>query len=528
MKASGSRRRFVAGMLGFGGSAALGTAAARRAPAESGSVNVRDAGAAGDGMRYDGKAIQDAIDTCAAAGGGTVYFPAGTYLTGTLFLKSRITLHLEAGAILLGSKRLEHYPRTIPALRSYTDNYTEKSLLYGEGLEDIGIQGHGTVKGQGAAFQGPYKVRPYLMRLIDCRRVSVSGVKLADSPMWVLHCLGCEDVNIRGITIRSRVNHNNDGIDVDCCRRVRISDCDIWSGDDAIVLKSTSAHPTTDVTITNCVLSSDCNALKMGTESNGGFQNIAISNCAVYDTRLAGLALEIVDGGVMDRVSISGIVMKNVTAPIFVRLGNRARPFEEGGTKPGVGRMRNVSISDIQATGAGKTGCAISGIPGRPIEDLSLRGIRLEFPGGGVPGDATREIPENENQYPEHNMFGTLPAYGLYCRHVRNLALSELDIRCVQQEARPALTCDDVEKLRLFGSEMTSPAGGSPVIRLHQTRDAFIHGCRSGEGPGAFVAVSGAKSRGITIAGNDLAKAGRAIEVGPEVPSNAVDARWNR
>ena len=162
---------------------------------------------------------------------------------------------------------------------------------------------------------------------------------MRDSPMWVQHYLDCEGVSIRDVTVRSRVNHNNDGIDIDGCRRVRISDCDIWSGDDAIVLKSTFAGPCRDVTVTNCVISSNCNALKLGTESNGGFENIVMSNCTIYDNRLAGIALEMVDGGTLDRVIVSNIVMNKVGAPIFMRLGNRARPYTENGPRPGMGQL---------------------------------------------------------------------------------------------------------------------------------------------------------------------------------------------
>ena len=398
--------------------------------------------------RLQTQEIQAAIDACAKAGGGTVHFPAGRYLSGTLFLKSNVTLHLEAGATLAGSPILADYPPTACAFRSYTDNYTDKSLLYGENLENIAIEGRGTIDGQGASFKGPYKVRPYMIRIIGCRNVSVSGVTIKDSPMWIQHYLGCEGVHIHGITVRSRVNANNDGIDIDCSDRVRISDCDIWSGDDAIVLKSTADRPCRQVTITNCVLSSTCNALKLGTETNGGFENILIDNCAIYDTRLSGIALEIVDGGTLDRVTVSNINMSRVGAPIFVRLGDRARPFREGGNRPPVGRLRHVLLSNIQATGASPVGCAIAGLPGHPIEGLALENIRLVFDGGGQPTHPHGQVPEHPEKYPEHHMFGALPAYGFYCRHVRDLRFRDLDLSTAQPDPRPAMLCDDVEGLQ--------------------------------------------------------------------------------
>ena len=427
--------------------AAVSAAAARPAL-----INVREQGAAGDGQRLETKAIQQAIEACAGAGGGTVYFPPGKYLSGTIYLKSNVALHLERGAVLLGSKNLEDYPATVAQYRSYTDNYTERSLLYGENLENVALEGGGTIDGQGAAFQGAYQVRPYLIRLVGCRKVAVSEVTLQDAAMWVQHYLACENVYIRGITVASRCNANNDGIDIDSCERVRIADCDISSGDDAIVLKSTSSRACRNVTITNCVLSTAGNALRLGAESHGGFENIAISNCAIYEARLAGVALEIVDGGVMERVNVSDITMNQVGAPIFVRLGNRARRFQEGKAKPAVGRLRNVILSNVQAAGAGKTGCSITGLPGHLVEHVTLENVRLWFEGGGTREDGRRALPEVPDKYPEFSMFGVLPAYGFYCRHVRRLTFHNVEVYAPKDEERLPLATDDVEDLAVAGS----------------------------------------------------------------------------
>ncbi len=413
--------------------------------------DVRDYGAKGDGKTLCTQAIQKAIDECSKAGGGTVYLPPGAFLSGTIYFKTGVTLKLAAGCTLLGSADLKDYPPTVPALRSYTDNYTDKSLIYGENVERIGIIGEGIIDGQGASFKGPYKVRPYMIRFIECRNVTVRDVTIRNSPMWVQHFLACDDVRIAGITVRSLVNANNDGIDIDSCRRVVISDCNIESGDDAIVLKSTTARVCADVVITNCVLSTRCNALKMGTESNGGFQNIAIANCVIYNTRLAGVALEIVDGGTMDRVAVSNIAMNGVGAPIFLRLGNRARPFKEGMETPRQGAMRNITISNVEATGANPTGCAISGLPDAAIENVTLSNIRLSFEGGGTTADAARAIPEKPTDYPEYAMFGRLPAYGFFCRHVKNLRLNGVELALASPDARPPFVFDDVSDLELSG-----------------------------------------------------------------------------
>jgi len=476
------RGEFLGGLVGAGAASTAGAEAPARKPVQ---FQARDFGAIGDGVRPDTKALQAAIDACAEGGGGTVVLPAGKYLSGTLVLKSNITLLIEAGAVLLGSRQLSDYPSHVPAFRSYTDTYTERSLLYAENAQNLAIAGRGTMDGQGKAFSGPYKMRPYMIRIIQCRNVTVSDVTIENSPMWVQHYLACEEVIIRGIRVHSRVNQNNDGIDIDCCQKVAISGCEISSGDDAIVLKSTADRITRDVTITGCVLSSACNALKLGTESNGGFENIAISNCTIYNTRLAGLALETVDGGVIDRVTVTNLTMDHVGAPIFLRLGDRGRPFREGGEKPPAGSFRNVTIGNVEATGCGKTGCAVAGLPGHPIENVTLHDIRLQFTGGGRYQDVAREIPENSAKYPEYNMFGMLPAYGLFCRHVRGLRLDNIDLGLERPDERPAVMFDDVE-------------------------EALVQGCRLQSAASAFLRVRGSKA--VSLIGNDLSHAEQAVD----------------
>jgi polygalacturonase len=521
------KREFLIAMGGLAGAATLTPAHAAGASASAGptgAANVRDFGAVGDGTQLDTKALQAAIDGCARAGGGTVRFPPGTYLSGTLFLKSNLVLHLEAGATLLGSRNLADYPPTIPAIRSFTDNYTERSLLYGENLERIALEGRGTIDGQGAAFKGPYKVRPYLIRMIGCRDVAVQDLTLKDSPMWVQHYLACDGVRIDGLTVRSRCNANNDGIDIDGCERVTIANCNIGSGDDAIVLKSTLDRACRNVAITNCLLSSDCNALKLGTESNGGFENIAISNCTIYDTRLSGLALELVDGGTLERVTVSNLTMRNARCPIFIRLGNRARPFQEGTAAPGLGRLRSVHISGIVAEGADQTGCSITGLPEHPAEDITLDNIRLRFTGGGTDGDARRAVPEQAAKYPEHSMFGVLPGYGFYCRHVRGLRLSRVSVEFAEPDRRPSLVCDEVEDLDLFDWRGTVLTGGPPVVRFTNVRTASVHGVRS-PAASAFLRVEGSKSDRIRLFANDLADAAKSVELAEGVALNGVSER---
>jgi hypothetical protein len=519
------RRNFLTGALALGGSGLAARGA--EAKTHAGVFDVTAHGAAGDGQHLNTRALQETIDACAAGGGGTVYFPPGRYLSGTLSLKSHVTLHLEAGATLAGSPSLQDYPSMIPKLRSYGDIYTERSLLYAERLENIAIQGRGTIDGQGAAFHGAYKLRPFLIRLVECSDVSIRDVRLRDAGMWVLHMLACDDVAIDGASIRSRVQRNNDGIDVDSCRRVRISNCDISTIDDNIVLKSCTDRPCQDIAVSNCVLSTDCSALKLGTESNGGFENIAFSNCTIYDTHVAGIDLLLVDGGLMERVAISNITMKNVAIPIFIRLGDRGRPVIAGSPRPGVGVMRNLRISQVEAVGASSDGCLISGIPGRAIEDLSLDGIRIRFAGGGS-ADAARTTPELPEAYPTPSSFGILPAYGFHCRHVKNLNLRDVEVRSERPESRPALICEDVDGLSMNGC---SPAGNreaGPPLLFRDVRNALVAGCRVPVEAPAFLGLSGSRTAEISLLGNDLSRARKAVEASPEVPQEALFLAANR
>ncbi len=516
------RKRFLGAVIILLMGMTIPTIALSEPNTTSAIYNVRDFGAVGDGRTLSTAAIQKAIGTCAKNGGGTVFLPAGSFLSGTIYLRSNVALHLSAGCVLSGSANLENYPVTVQGFRSYTDNYTNKSLIYGENLQNVTIEGRGVIDGQGAAFKGPYKVRPYLIRLVTCRDVLVKDVTLKDSPMWVQHYLACDDVHIRGVTVRSRVNHNNDGINIDCCHRVCISDCNIWSGDDAIVLKSTAARACENVVITNSVLSSLCNAIKMGTESNGGFKNVVVTGCSIYDTNLAGVALEMVDGGVLDQVVVSGISMTNVRVPIFLRLGDRARPYKQDMKRPSVGVFRNVTISDIEASASSNLGCSITGLPDHEIENVTLSNIRISVPGGGTEQDAREAVPEKPEAYPECTMFGTLPAYGFYCRHVRGLRLRNVQLTCRQPDMRPAVVFDDVQRAEIEALDARCMKNGSPLVRLTQAKKVFIRGCVAPAGTGTFLRLEGDKTTHVSLIGNDLSLAKNIVEKSQEVPSGSL------
>ena len=528
---------WVCVVFGLGVLGAAGSAEPQRV---DGVFDVRRFGAVRDGVTLDTQAIQAAVDACARAGGGRVYLPAGSYVSGTVFLKSNVTLYLEAGATLLGSTDVADYPVTVPAYRSYTDRYTDQSLIYAEKAQHIAILGRGIIDGRGgsfdeaagaarATFDGPsklYKVRrkgrPFVMRLVQCTNVLVRGVTFRNSAMWMQHYLACDNVTIDGISVHNRCNAQNNCLTLDSCHNVRVSNCTFSSTDDAFELKSTSDRACRNITIANCVLTTGSNALKMGTESNGGFQNVTIGNCVIYDTRRAGLALELVDGGRFDRVSVSNITMENVGVPIFIRLGNRARPFKEGMERPGMGSMQNILISNVQATGASRTGCSITGLPGFPVENVTLADIRIRFAGDGSREDALRDIPERAEDYPEDTMFGFLPAYGIYCRHARNVTFHHLDLGFEKEDHRPALVFDDVQDLDVSGLRAEGHPAAPALIWLKDVAGAFIHGCRPAGALETFVRVDGAASADIALANNDLRKAGQILKTGGHANEDAA------
>ncbi|HEX6731157.1 MAG TPA: glycoside hydrolase family 28 protein, partial [Pyrinomonadaceae bacterium] len=454
--------------------------------------NVRVFGATGDGKSVDTLAINKTIDAAAIAGGGTVFFPAGSYVSVSIRLKSNVALFLDQGATIVaatpgpGVVYDPPEPNQWDQYQDFGHSHWRNSLIWGENLENIAILGTGKIWGKGLVrsggasrttaqneairtvpASGPFgypnprdAVEPgwgnKSISLKLCRNVILKDFTIFHGGHFAILATGVDNLTIDNL----KIDTNRDGIDIDACRNVRISNCTVNSPfDDAICLKSSYglgfARATENVTITNCQVSgydegtlldgtfkreykryshnSTTGRIKFGTESNGGFKNITISNCVFDYSR--GLALEAVDGALLEDVTINNITMRDITnAPIFIRLGNRARGPKE---TTNVGKLRRVIISNIVVYNADpKFGSIISGIPGHSIEDLRLSNIRIYSQGGGTKEQAARQPPEMENNYPEPVMFGEIPAYGFFIRHVNGLKMDNVEVSFMTEDLR--------------------------------------------------------------------------------------------
>jgi polygalacturonase len=414
--------------------------------------NVAQMGVTGDGVTLNTVAIQKAIDACSAQGGGTLEFPAGRYLTGTIQLKDGVKLRLGKDAVLLGSANAAHYRNLDPFIDG-TGSKMGYALVVAVDARRVGIEGEGTIDGQGAALkaaQPKYVIRPFLVRWVRCRDVAVRDVSLVHSGAWTMHFFQCKNIVAERVKINSRGLRNNDGIDIDSCQGALIKDCDILSHDDSICLKATSPLPCRDVTISGCSVQTNCNGIKLGTESIGDFEHVRATDVKMNHVRMCGVALYTVDGGRMHDVVLKNFTMNDVNVPIGMRLGARMKTFRTGdqpNKQPGV--LRDVVIKNVVATNAGQIGILANGVPGHPIEDVTIENVRLDLPGGGGAEDARVQLPEKEAEYPEFNMFGKkMPAYGIYARHLRGATFKNVKFSVTKPDGRPEKVFIDVEGTR--------------------------------------------------------------------------------
>lgn len=486
--------------------------AAGAAPAAlAANLEITAFGAVGDGKRNSRAAIQRVIDECAGRGGGVVRIPPGKFVSGTLRLKTGVAIWLDHGAVLAASGDPSQYEARRPADR-LPPNSWECAFILAEGIERAAILGYGTITGGGLSKprEGREPLQPFRPRLVSfehCRDVRVEGVALRDADRWTLHFYDCDSVQARGLTITAHYGiPNSDGIDVDGSRNVVIAGCEIVTGDDCVVIKTTNylgdPRPCENITVSNCTLSTKASGLKIGTETHADFSNIVFSNCTIFGSgryRPDGVCLEAVDGTRVRGVSVSNISMRHVRTPIFVRVGNRH----------GASSLEDAVISNIVAVGADMTS-SITGIPARAVENIAVSDVRIVMEGGAPASQADIEVPERESAYPAGRMFGQLPAYGFFVRHARAVDLRGVSLSCEQPDGRPVIIADDVEGLTVEGLRAEGP------LRLRNVRRALVRGARG------RVRVSGAQSSDIRLAAERQTPEDEIVERGPEVRPESV------
>lgn len=404
-------------------------------------------------------AIRRAVDACAAAGGGVVRLASGDYVSGTIDLRSGVMLEVAEGARLLASTDLEDYPERRARRPTVQDSNMgmNQSLIFAEGCTRVGIRGKGLIDGRGTQDNFPGQEtagatpgRPFLIRMLDCSRVVVAGIHLKDAPCWMQNYLNCEDVIVDGIHVENQANHNNDGIDIDGCRRVIVRNCFISAEDDALCFKGASQRPIDGVLVEHCRLYSTCNALKFGTDSQGDFRNVLVRHVEVGgpsdDMRVlkarkadGGISWESVDGGTVERVLVTDAHVVRAESPLFLRLGDRGRVRPEQ-ARPRPGRLRRIVFERITGSDNGRRGSFFTGVPGHAIEDVLLRDVDLPMAAAAEPGPRGQDIPEAPADYPDPHMFATvMPTYGLWTRHVRRLTLQRVRFTVNGPDPRPML-----------------------------------------------------------------------------------------
>ena len=411
------------------------------------------------------EAIQAAIEAAAVAG-GTVRLRKGDYISGTLQLRSHVTLEVCAGARLLASRDLADYPEMHARRLTVQDTSMgmHQSLIFAECCENISLCGAGVIDGQGSPLHFPGEEtaqgtpgRPFLIRIIDCRGVHVSGLTLKNAACWMQNYLNCDMVLLEGLTVRNHANYNNDGMDIDGCRDVIVRDCRVSSGDDALCFKGASQRPLERVLVEDCDFYSACNAIKVGTDTQGSFRNVLIRSCRIgglaedpsglkHPCADSAVSLEMVDGGVLESFWLTGLHITRAWSPFFLRLEDRGR-VKPGDARPGIGTLRRILISHVTGEANGPRGSYLLGIPEKAMEDIAFEDVRLrQYPWEGEAPDAA-SYPDLKGVYPDAHMIdgiGPAPAYGLWVRHARGVTLRDYHVTACGEDTRPAFIDEGV------------------------------------------------------------------------------------
>ncbi len=482
--------------------------------------DVKKFGAIADGVTDDGPAIQEAIDTCSKEGGGKVVLHNGVFLSGGIAFKNNVELHITSTATLLASPDIQKFNT------DYKFNQPEpvRSFIHASGCHHIALTGNGTINGQGELFpsDGTYWVRPWLIQLRGCSDVRIENIFLTNSAVWACWLLQCKRVKVDGVRIENPVSPNRDGIDIDGCREVTVSNCNINTEDDSIAFKvSEKGYPCRDIVVTNCLLSSRCAAIRLGPDAIDNIENITISNCVIRNTKLNGIKIQESMGAVMRNVTFSNIVMENVRGPISIRVAgwqlkeDEPAPFEINDSNWENGKLQNILFDNIQATTPDDNICmSITGTSKTRPSGITFSNLDFTFTGGGTAQQgARRSVPDLDRHYPEMYIFGDLPAYALYVHHASDLVFHNVSFRLLSEDLRPAIVCDDVVGLELSSCRLAGSTKAESVVRLESCQNVLIANSRTLNTTGTFVRVEGNASNDIVLMSNKLNTVARLFEV---------------
>jgi hypothetical protein len=443
--------------------------------------DIRTLGAIGDSQTVNTRAIQAGIDAANAAGGGTVVVADGHYVTGTLYLKSDVNLRIESGASLLGSPHLADYTTDTDRTMYAGEPHMNRCLIFAKDAHNFSIEGRGTIDGQGKSLPekgDPAKNRPKMIRFLNCTRIRVRDVTLQRPASWTNEWRYCSDIVVDGITVSSRGITNGDGLDLDGCTKVRITNCTFDTGDDAICLQtSLPEYPCSDIAVSNCNFSSRWAGMRIGLLSRGDFENIAVTNCTFTDHQDSGLKIQMNEGARMRNMVFSNLVMKNVPRPVFLTFCQKnAWVDAPRGQLPPMQSVSDIQFSNIVVDSSGITGPAavtcgfqVTGMPDHPVEGISFSDIHAIFPGGGTAANAADVLAEFTPQilrgkWPEYAQFrGTVPSYGFYVRHVKGISLRNISLSTSSADARPAIEFVDVSDAKLTDAPAAVVGANAPA-----------------------------------------------------------------
>ncbi|MFY0598117.1 MAG: right-handed parallel beta-helix repeat-containing protein [Cyclobacteriaceae bacterium] len=426
-------------------------------PAFSKTYNVMDFGAIGDGITKDTQAVQDAIDACTKSGGGTVLIPSGkTVVVGTIYLKDFVTLHIENGGTLLGSPDIADYATDTHKNMYKKEPHMNRCLIFAKNAKSFAIEGYGTIDGNGHPqnLNNKNGGRPMLMRFMNCRDIHMRDVTIINPAAWVSAWLYCDEIVVDGIRIHSRVNNNGDGLDFDGCTNVRVSNSSFDTSDDSICLQaSLPEKPCKNVVITNCTFESKWAGMRIGLLSRGDFESVTVTNCTFSNIDDSGLKIQMNEGGEMKNMTFSNLTMKNVPRPIFMTFTQQKACVDAPEEMYPMKSMHDFIFTGISVDNREldkNSAIFITGMPNNYIENIILRDIQFKVAGGGTVADADKT---DHNEYtlevlngwwPEFSGVGTLPAHGVFARHISGLFIDNVHISTETKDARPAVVFDDV------------------------------------------------------------------------------------